>query len=41
MSRAQDDVGELGDFFDSGVFWVVGEVVSLIAIVVVMLVYER
>jgi len=37
MSRAQDDVGELGDFLDSGAFWVVGEVVSLIAIVVVML----
>ena len=37
MSRAQDDVQELGDFFDSGVFWVVGEVVSLIAIIVVML----
>jgi ATP-binding cassette, subfamily B, bacterial len=37
MSRAQDDVGELGDFLDSGAFWVVGEVVSLVAIVVVML----
>jgi ATP-binding cassette subfamily B protein len=37
MSRAQDDVGELGDFLDSGAFWVVGEIVSLIAIVVVML----
>jgi ATP-binding cassette subfamily B protein len=37
MSRTQDDVGELGDFLDSGAFWVVGEVVSLIAIVVVML----
>jgi ATP-binding cassette, subfamily B, bacterial len=40
MSRAQDDVGELGDFFDSGVFWVVGEVVSLVAIVVIMLVMD-
>jgi ATP-binding cassette subfamily B protein len=40
MSRAQDDVGELGDFFDSGVFWVVGEVVSLIAIIVIMLVMD-
>jgi ATP-binding cassette subfamily B protein len=40
MSRAQDDVGELGDFFDSGVFWVVGEVVSLVAIIVVMLVLD-
>ena len=37
MSRAQDDVGELGDFLDSGAFWVVGEVLSLIAIIVVML----
>jgi ATP-binding cassette subfamily B protein len=37
MSRAQDDVGELGDFLESGVFWVVGEVISLIAIIVVML----
>jgi ATP-binding cassette subfamily B protein len=37
MSRAQDDVGELGDFLDSGAFWVVGEIISLIAIVVVML----
>ncbi|MGD0780538.1 MAG: ABC transporter ATP-binding protein [Dehalococcoidales bacterium] len=37
MSRAQDDIGEMGDFLDSGAFWVVGEIVSLIAIVVVML----
>ncbi|OGO32576.1 MAG: hypothetical protein A2Z29_04215 [Chloroflexi bacterium RBG_16_56_11] len=37
MSRAQDDVGELGDFLDSGAFWVIGEIVSLVAIVVVML----
>lgn len=37
MSRVQDDVGELGDFLDSGAFWVIGEVVSLVAIVVVML----
>ena len=37
MSRAQDDVGEMGDFLDSGAFWVVGEVVSLVAIIVVML----
>lgn len=37
MSRAQDDVQEVGDFFESGVFWVVGEVVSLVAIVIVML----
>lgn len=33
MSRVQDDVGEVGDFLDSGVFWVVGEMVSMIAIV--------
>jgi ATP-binding cassette subfamily B protein len=36
MSRVQDDVGEVGDFLDSGVFWVAGEFVSLIAIVVAM-----
>ena len=33
MSRVQNDVGELGDFLDSGAFWVAGEIVSLIAIV--------
>jgi ABC-type multidrug transport system fused ATPase/permease subunit len=37
MSRAQDDVGEIGDFLDSGAFWVVGEVISLVMIIVVML----
>jgi ATP-binding cassette, subfamily B, bacterial len=37
MSRAQDDVGEIGDFLDSGAFWVVGEIVSLATIIVVML----
>ncbi len=37
MSRAQDDIGELGDFLDSGAFWVVGEVLGLVAIIVVML----
>jgi ATP-binding cassette subfamily B protein len=37
MSRAQDDVGEIGDFLDSGAFWVVGEVMSLVTIIVVML----
>jgi ATP-binding cassette subfamily B protein len=37
MSRVQSDVGELGDFLDSGAFWVAGEVVSLIAIMVVMI----
>ena len=40
MSRAQDDVQEVGDFFDSGVFWVVGEVVSLVAIIVVILIMD-
>jgi ATP-binding cassette subfamily B protein len=38
MSRVQDDVGEVGDFLDSGVFWVAGEIVSLIAIVIAMVV---
>jgi ATP-binding cassette subfamily B protein len=33
MSRAQNDIGELGDFLDSGAFWIFGEVISLIAIV--------
>jgi ATP-binding cassette subfamily B protein len=36
MSRVQSDVGELGDFLDSGAFWVIGEVVTLIAIIVVL-----
>ncbi len=36
MSRVQDDVGEVGDFLDSGVFWVAGEIISLIAIAVAM-----
>ncbi|HTY82449.1 MAG TPA: ABC transporter ATP-binding protein, partial [Dehalococcoidales bacterium] len=37
MSRAQDDVSEIGDFLDSGAFWVLGEVVSLATIIIVML----
>jgi len=36
MSRVQNDVGELGDFLDSGAFWVTGEVVTLVAIAVAM-----
>ncbi|OGO40005.1 MAG: hypothetical protein A2147_08665 [Chloroflexi bacterium RBG_16_57_8] len=32
----QNDVGELGDFLDSGAFWVAGEIVTLAAIVVAM-----
>jgi ATP-binding cassette subfamily B protein len=36
MSRVQNDVGELGDFLDSGAFWVTGEIVSLVAIVVIL-----
>jgi ATP-binding cassette subfamily B protein len=36
MSRVQNDVGDLGEFLDSGAFWVIGEVVSMAAIVVVM-----
>jgi len=36
MSRVQNDVGQLGDFLDSGAFWVTGEVLSLIAIAVAM-----
>ena len=40
MSRVQNDVGELGDFLDSGAFWVTGEIVSLIAIVIVLLLMD-
>jgi ATP-binding cassette subfamily B protein len=36
MSRLQNDVGEMGDFLDSGAFWVTGEIVSLAAIAVAM-----
>ncbi len=36
MSRVQNDVGQLGEFLDSGIFWVTGEVVTLIAIAVAM-----
>jgi ATP-binding cassette subfamily B protein len=36
MSRVQNDVGEMGDFLDSGAFWVTGEIVSLAAVAVAM-----
>ncbi len=36
MSRVQNDVGQLGDFLDSGAFWVTGEIISLIAIAFAM-----
>ena len=36
MSRIQNDVGELGDFLDSGAFWVTGEIVTLVAILFVL-----
>jgi len=36
MSRIQNDVGEMGDFLDSGAFWVTGEIVTLVAIAVAM-----
>jgi len=36
MSRIQNDVGELGDFLDSGAFWVTGEIVTLVAITVTL-----
>jgi len=36
MSRVQNDVSELGDFLDSGAFWVAGEIISMIAIAVTM-----
>lgn len=37
MSRVHNDVGELGDFLDSGAFWVAGEVVILAAVVSTLL----
>lgn len=37
ISRVHNDVGELGDFLDSGAFWVAGEVVSLATIVFTLL----
>ncbi len=40
MSRVQSDVSELGEFLDSGAFWVAGEVISLIAIIVTLFVME-
>jgi ATP-binding cassette subfamily B protein len=40
MSRVQNDVGELGDFLDSGAFWVIGEVASMVAIVVILCTME-
>jgi ABC-type multidrug transport system fused ATPase/permease subunit len=40
MSRVQNDVGELGDFLDSGAFWVAGEVVSLVAVVIALLLMD-
>ena len=36
MSRLQNDVGEMGDFLDSGAFWVTGEIFSLVAIAIAM-----
>ena len=40
MSRVHSDVGELGDFLDSGAFWVVGEIVSLISIIITMVILD-
>jgi ATP-binding cassette subfamily B protein len=40
MSRVQSDIGELGDFLDSGAFWVIGEVASLVAIAFIMFAME-
>ncbi len=37
MSRAQDDAGEIGDYLDNGIFWHIGEIVSLVTIIAVML----
>jgi ATP-binding cassette subfamily B protein len=40
MSRVQSDVEEIGDFLDSGAFWVAGEVLSLIAIIFTLFAME-
>jgi ATP-binding cassette subfamily B protein len=40
MSRLQNDVGEMGDFLDSGAFWVLGEIISLAAIAMAMFAME-
>ncbi len=40
MSRVQNDVGELGDFLDSGAFWVIGELISLVAVVIALFVMD-
>ena len=40
MSRLQNDVGEMGDFLDSGAFWVTGEIFSLVAIAIAMFTME-
>jgi ATP-binding cassette, subfamily B, bacterial len=40
MSRVVNDVEELGDFLDSGAFWVTGEVVTLVAVIVALLLMD-
>ncbi len=40
MSRVQNDVEELGDFLDSGAFWITGEVISLVAVMIALFVMD-
>jgi ATP-binding cassette, subfamily B, bacterial len=37
MSRVQNDVNELNEFLEAGAFWVIGEVVTMMGIMLVML----
>jgi ATP-binding cassette subfamily B protein len=37
MSRVQNDVNELNEFLESGAFWVIGEVVTMLGIIIIML----
>jgi ATP-binding cassette subfamily B protein len=36
MSRVQNDVNELNEFLESGAFWVIGEVITMLGIIIIM-----
>ena len=36
MSRVQNDVNELNEFLESGAFWVIGEIVTMLGIIIIM-----
>jgi ATP-binding cassette, subfamily B, bacterial len=40
MSRVQNDVNELNEFLESGAFWVIGEVVTMLGIIVILFFME-